>query len=52
MKFKFNFVKPGVFNLPETNWWGFDPEDHIEIQPHWKWDCSLRLVKHKKWVEW
>ena len=36
MQFEFNFVKPGVFNLPETDWWGFDPEDHIEIQPHWK----------------
>lgn len=35
MKLKFNFVKKGVFNLPETDWWGFDPEDHIEIQPHW-----------------
>jgi len=35
MKFEFNFVKPGVFNLPETDWWGFDPDDHIEIQPHW-----------------
>ena len=35
MKFEFNFVKKGVFDLPETDWWGFDPEDHIEIQPHW-----------------
>ena len=35
MKFEFNFVKPGVFNLPETDWWGFVPNDHIEIQPHW-----------------
>jgi hypothetical protein len=35
MKLKFNFVKKGVFNLPETDWWGFDPEDHIEIQSHW-----------------
>lgn len=31
----FNFVKPGIFNLPETDWWGFDPQDSIEIQPHW-----------------
>jgi hypothetical protein len=35
MKLVFNFVTPGVFNLPETDWWGFDPEDSIEIQPHW-----------------
>jgi hypothetical protein len=36
MKFEFSFVKKGVFNLPEIDWWGFDPQDHIEIQPHWK----------------
>jgi len=35
MKFEFQFVKKGVFDLPETDWWGFDPEDHIEIQEHW-----------------
>ena len=35
MKLEFNFVKPGVFDLPKTDWWGFDPEDSIEIQPHW-----------------
>ena len=35
MKFEFNFVKKGVFDLPETDWWGFDPEDSIEIQEHW-----------------
>jgi hypothetical protein len=35
VKFEFNFVKKGVFDLPETDWWGFDPEDHIEIQEHW-----------------
>jgi len=35
MKFEFNFVKRGVFNLPETDWWDFDPNDHIEIQEHW-----------------
>lgn len=35
MKFEFNFVKPGVFDLPEPDWWDFDPNDHIEIQPHW-----------------
>lgn len=35
MKLEFNFVKKGVFDLPELDWWGFDPEDHIEIQPHW-----------------
>jgi hypothetical protein len=35
MRFEFNFVKPGVFNLPESDWWGFDPNDHIEIQSHW-----------------
>ena len=35
MKFEFNFVKPGVFDLPEVDWWGFEPDNHIEIQPHW-----------------
>lgn len=35
MKFEFNFVKKGVFDLPESDWWGFDPEDSIEIQDHW-----------------
>ena len=35
MKLEFNFVKPGVFNLPEIDHWGFTPEDSIEIQPHW-----------------
>jgi hypothetical protein len=35
MKLTFNFVKPGVFNLPETDWWGFEPADFIEILPHW-----------------
>ena len=35
MQFEFNFVRKGVFDLPETDWWGFDPEDHIEIQEHW-----------------
>ena len=35
MKLEFNFVKPGVFDLPPTDWWGFEKEDSIEIQPHW-----------------
>lgn len=35
MQYEYNFVKQGVFNLPETDWWGFTPEDSIEIQPHW-----------------
>ena len=35
IKFVFNFVRKGVFNLPETDWWDFDPNDHIEIQEHW-----------------
>ena len=35
MKFEYNFVKKGVFDLPETDWWGFDPNDHIEIQENW-----------------
>jgi hypothetical protein len=35
MQFEFNFVKPGVFDLPETDWWGFEPETSIEIQEHW-----------------
>jgi hypothetical protein len=33
--FEFNFVKPGVFNLPSADWWGFESETSIEIQPHW-----------------
>lgn len=36
IKFEYSFVKKGVFELPETDWWDFDPEDSIEIQPHWK----------------
>jgi hypothetical protein len=35
MQLLFNFVKPGLFSLPESDWWGFEPEDSIEIQPHW-----------------
>ena len=35
MQFEYQFVKKGIFDLPETDWWDFDPEDHIEIQPHW-----------------
>jgi hypothetical protein len=35
MKLAFNFVKPGLFNLPESDWLGFEPDDSIEIQPHW-----------------
>ncbi len=35
MKFEYNFVKKGVFDLPETDWWGFDPNDHIEIKENW-----------------
>jgi len=35
MRLEFNFVKRGVFDLPQQDWWGFDPEDSIEIQPHW-----------------
>jgi hypothetical protein len=35
MKLEFCFVKKGVFDLPETDWWGFLPEESIEIQPHW-----------------
>lgn len=35
IKLEYNFVKPGVFSLPPGDWWGFDPEDSIEIQPHW-----------------
>jgi hypothetical protein len=36
MKFEYNFVKPGVFDLPEIDHWGFTPEESVEIQPHWK----------------
>ncbi len=35
-KFEFNFVKKGVFELREIDWWGFEPEDSVEIQSHWK----------------
>jgi hypothetical protein len=35
IKFEYCFVKPGVFSLPPGDWWGFDPEDSIEIQSHW-----------------
>jgi len=35
MKYEYNFVKKGVFDLPEIDWWDFSPEDSIEIQPHW-----------------
>ena len=35
MKLEFNFVKPGVFDLPEIFQWGFEKEDSIEIQSHW-----------------
>lgn len=35
MKLEFNFIKPGLFNLPESDWWDFEPDDSIEIQPHW-----------------
>jgi len=35
MQFEYNFVRKNVFSLPPEYWWGFDPNDHIEIQPHW-----------------
>ena len=35
MKFQHDFVKKGVFDLPLEDWWGFDPNNHIEIQSHW-----------------
>ncbi len=35
MKLEYSFVKKGVFNLPESDWWDFDPNDSIEIQSHW-----------------
>jgi hypothetical protein len=35
MQLLFNFVKPGLFSLPESDWWGFEPDDYIEIQHHW-----------------
>ena len=35
MRLEFSFVKKGVFDLPPVDWWGFDPEDSIEIEPHW-----------------
>lgn len=34
-KLEYNFVKPGVFSLPESDWWDFEPETSIEIQSHW-----------------
>ena len=35
MKLEYSFVKKGVFNLPESDWWDFDPNDSMEIQSHW-----------------
>ena len=35
MKLEFNFVKPGVFDLPDICHWEFEREDGIEIQSHW-----------------
>jgi hypothetical protein len=35
MKYEYNFVKKGVFDLPKIDWWDFEPEDSVEIQPHW-----------------
>ena len=35
MKLEFNFVRFGVFDLPEIFQWGFEKEDSIEIQSHW-----------------
>ena len=34
-KLEFNFVKPGVFDLPEIFQWGFERENSIEIESHW-----------------
>ena len=25
-----------VYDAPRRYWWRFDPQDSIEIQPHWK----------------
>jgi hypothetical protein len=36
MRLEFSFVRPGLFNLPQEDWWGFTQEDSIEMQPHWK----------------
>jgi len=35
MKLEFNFVRPGVFDLPEIFQWGFEKESSVEIQPQW-----------------
>lgn len=35
MKYEYCFVKKGVFSLPETDWWGFEPEDSIELKEDW-----------------
>jgi hypothetical protein len=32
MKLEFNFVKPGVLDLPETDWWVFEREDLKQIK--------------------
>jgi hypothetical protein len=59
MKLEFSFVKPGVFNLPESDWWGFEPNDSIEIQPHWGMEHiavemgvfpSLGQARKNRWV--
>lgn len=36
MQFEFNFVREGLFNLPERDWWGFDINNSIVIKSHWK----------------
>ncbi len=28
-------MKPGVFDLPEIDQWGFEREDSIKIESHW-----------------
>lgn len=35
MKLVHNFVRKGVFSLPEKDWLGFTPEDSVELEPHW-----------------
>lgn len=36
IKLEHCFVKPGVFNLPESDWWGFTPDESTEIESHWQ----------------
>lgn len=33
--FVWEFVRPGLWDLPEPDWWGFDPARAIVMGPDW-----------------